>query len=232
MANTLYALYDTGSGVIRSYSYEYDKGNDYILFGGIRYFGTNVAVIQTEFAEIPTDLFMVVDGKLQKVEIPGIVDEDAKTPSNDDTNVDTEDKAISYLIQSKCSEINRACNEAIVNGIDVETTRGTEHFTLTDEDQTNISHWYNIAKTVGCSVPYHADDNDCRPFTAAEMIAVGNAATYWITYNLTYCNQLKKYVQSLKDVSEIFNVSYGTTQLTGNYLDTFNENMQLLTNIK
>ena len=158
MSNTLYALYDTDSGVIRSYSYEYNKGNDYILFNGIRYFGKNVAVIQTEFDEFPTDLFMVVDGKLQKVEIPGIVDDDDKTPSNDDT----EDKAISYLIQSKCSEINRACNEAIVNGIDVETTRGTEHFTLTDEDQTNISHWYNIAKTVGCPVPYHADDNDIR----------------------------------------------------------------------
>ena len=80
-------------------------------------------------------------------------------------------------------------------------------------------------------MPYHADDGDCRPFTAAEMIAVGNAATYWITYNLTYCNQLKKYVQTLTDISAIFNVSYGSTQLSGKYLDTLNENMRLLANI-
>ena len=220
--NIIYALYNKDSGEIDSYSTQCEIYSDYILFNNIKYIGKNFSVIETSFDQIPVDKYIVVDNELQKIT------PEEPTPEEP---VEEESKALLYMIATKCEELNKACNEAIVKGVDAETSKGIEHFSLTDEDQTNIIQWYNIAKTTGCSVPYHSDTNDCRPFTAEEMISVGNAATYWITYNLTYCNQLKKYVQTLSSVEDIFKVTYGVTQLEGEFLDKLNENMNLLTQI-
>ena len=52
-----------------------------------------------------------------------------------------------YLAEAKANkeaEISSSCNAAIVAGMDVETTQGTEHFSLQETDQINLTTAYNV----------------------------------------------------------------------------------------
>lgn len=47
------------------------------------------------------------------------------------------------LKMQKEKEISNSCNLAIINGIDVETSEGEEHFSLEETDQINLTTAYN-----------------------------------------------------------------------------------------
>ena len=82
---------------------------------------------------------------------------------------------------AKIAELAEACTAAIYSGVDVETTQGTEHFSLTLNDQTNIGN-LALQAQAGAAVLYHADGQLCRMFTPAEMLAVMTAAARHKTY--------------------------------------------------
>lgn len=116
------------------------------------------------------------------------------------------------IITRKCEEINNACSNTIKSGIDY----NDEHYDLTDEDQINMLAWSSIAQT-GSSVPYHSSGNPCREYTAEEFLGLVNAATQFKTYQLTYCNLLKRQVVNMTDIEEVKSVTYGVTQLNDTY---------------
>jgi hypothetical protein len=55
-------------------------------------------------------------------------------------------------------------------------------------------------------VPYHADGELCRMFTAEEFMAVANTAIQHIFYHRTYCNHLNAWIRrgSLAEVRDMF----------------------------
>ena len=61
-------------------------------------------------------------------------------------------------------------------GTDTTTSKGTEHFSLTDNDQINLSNLVEQIKNGATQVPYHVDGQLCRMFTAEEMTGVYQAA--------------------------------------------------------
>ena len=124
---------------------------------------------------------------------------------------------------SKLKELSTACNQIIYAGIDY----NNEHYSLTDQDQTNIIVCASVAEK-GKSVPYHADGKHCRPYTSEEFLGLYAAATTHITHNTTYCNLLMRWVETLETVDQVNAVVYGETQLTGSYLEEYNVNMALL----
>ena len=123
---------------------------------------------------------------------------------------------INEVISQKKSELSAECEKTIVAGVDV----GDAHYSLTIEDQANILAWMAVAQT-GKAVPYHQDGQPCRIYTAEEFMKVANAAVAFKTAQTTYCNLLMRQVEAMTDVDEVKAVTYGITQLEGEYAEQY-----------
>lgn len=117
--------------------------------------------------------------------------------------VPLEDKRV-----AKHAEISAASEAAIYAGMDVETTQGTEHFSLTEKDQINLTTAKNAVDKGAAAYPYHADGEMCRIFTAAEINAISQASIAHIIYHTTYCNHLFDWIRRA-DAVELAGITYG-----------------------
>lgn len=112
------------------------------------------------------------------------------------------------LRAAKHAEISAASEAAIYAGMDVETTQGTEHFSLTEKDQINLTTAKNAVDKGAAAYPYHADDARCRIFTADEINAIAQASVAHIIYHTTYCNHLFEWIRRA-DAAELAGITYG-----------------------
>jgi hypothetical protein len=111
---------------------------------------------------------------------------------------------IAQVREAKKEEIGLACSAAIYAGIDV----AGKHYSLTEHDQTEIMAQYTFVKEGAEAVPYHADGELCRMFTAAEFTAISEAATAHIFYHRTYCNHLNAWIARAA-LGEVEAITYG-----------------------
>ena len=109
---------------------------------------------------------------------------------------------------AKHAEVSAASEAAIYAGMDVETTQGTEHFSLTEKDQINLTTAKNAVDKGAAAYPYHADGEMCRIFTAAEINAIGQASIAHKIYHTTYCNHLFEWIRRA-DTAELAGITYG-----------------------
>lgn len=109
------------------------------------------------------------------------------------------------LKEKKLAEISKTCENTITNGIDI----GEEHFSLTQNDQINISSVYQMIKQGGTSALYHADGELCRQFTSDEIINIMTKATEFKTYHTTYCNHLNIWIRRCETIGELQGITYG-----------------------
>ena len=109
---------------------------------------------------------------------------------------------------AKTAEMSAACNAAITAGMDVTTTQGTEHFSLQETDQINLTAAVTAVQQGAAGYPYHADGELCRMFTAAEIGAVGQASIAHKLYHTTYCNHLFAWIRRAT-ASELTGITYG-----------------------
>lgn len=112
------------------------------------------------------------------------------------------------LREAKHAEISAASEAAIYAGMDVETTQGTEHFSLTEKDQINLTTAKNAVEKGAAAYPYHADGEMCRIFTAAEINAIAQASIAHKIYHTTYCNHLFEWIRRA-DAAELAGITYG-----------------------
>lgn len=139
---------------------------------------------------------------------------------DEDKLAEKEKEAFQSFINTKLEELSTQCQEAITSGIEY----NGEHFSYTLTDQNNISNTFQLAMSTGLSVPYHADGQDCRLYSKEEIMNIYFAQETNVTHHTTYFNQLKQYVLTLTTEEEVNAVEYGQ-ELTGEYLDTYNEIM-------
>lgn len=123
--------------------------------------------------------------------------------------------------KDKLNEISTLCKEAILNGIE----HNGEYFSYTTDDQNNILNLVQLSKATGLSVPYHANGLGCRLYSPEDINAIYVKQEINVTHHTTYHNQLKLYINSLQTKEEVNRVYYGM-ELSGEYLDTYNEIMQ------
>lgn len=109
---------------------------------------------------------------------------------------------------AKTAAMSAACNAAIMAGMDVETTQGTEHFSLQETDQINLTAAVTAVQQGAAGYPYHADGELCRMFSAAEIGAVGQASIAHKLYHTTYCNHLFAWIRRAT-ASELTGITYG-----------------------
>lgn len=123
--------------------------------------------------------------------------------------------------ETKIEELSVACNTAINAGMQVQLTDGaTEPFTYGLVDQSNVSEMFNAVLLGATEYPYHANDDDCRMYSAQDIVAIYATLSAFKTGQTTYHNQLKRYVKSLTTQEDIEAVNYGQ-ELTGEYLEAY-----------
>lgn len=119
---------------------------------------------------------------------------------------------IDYLKTQKIKEMSYICNQTIVNGFDIELSDGEiRHFSLTVQDQLNLITLSTMVANGETEIPYHADTELCRIYSAEDVNNIIRYATEFKMYHTTYFNSLKAYIQSLNTREGIKEVSYGIT---------------------
>ena len=113
----------------------------------------------------------------------------------------------------KIADLSAACNAAIVAGMDVETTQGTEHFSLEETDQINLTTALTAVQAGAASYPYHADGQLCRMFTAAEIQTIAQASVQHKLYHTTLCNHLLTWARRAETAEELTGISYTAENL-------------------
>lgn len=127
-----------------------------------------------------------------------------------------EAKQFPFNQKDKLNEISTTCKDIITAGMDVETTEGTEHFSLAETDQINLSTALSAIEQGAKGYPYHADKKLCRMFTAVEIQAIAQAATAHKLYHTTLCNHLLTLVRQATTTKELEAIIYSADCLPTN----------------
>lgn len=114
------------------------------------------------------------------------------------------------LAEKKITMANDACQSLIYAGIDVELTKGTEHFALEPNDQTNIDSMLTAVTLGATEYPYHSDGNQCTLYSAADILTLYVAYKSFVTTQTTYCNFLKIWINRETDKSVLAGIVYGS----------------------
>jgi len=115
-----------------------------------------------------------------------------------------EELTIDGLRADKLAEVSITCQHIIQSGVEVDGKK----YSLTEHDQVEIVAQLAAVKEGAEGVPYHADGELCRIFTAAEFVAVADAAMAHIFYHRTYCNHLNTWIRRAKE-NELKDITYG-----------------------
>lgn len=127
--------------------------------------------------------------------------------------------------EAKLQEISNQCEMAIIKGTEIKlSNEKIESFTYNLFDQSNISEMFNAVLLGATEYPYHANDDNCRIYSAQDIMTIYVTLAAYKTSQTTYHNQLKQYVKTLTTQKEIEAVVYGQ-ELTGEYLEKYNELM-------
>lgn len=124
-----------------------------------------------------------------------------------------DDRPLDEIRADKLAELSNACNAAITAGVDAETTKGTEHFSLQETDQINLTTALSAIQNGSVSYPYHADGQLCRLFSAKEIQDIAEASIKHKLYHTTLCNHLMAWVRRIEDKKELANVKYSIENL-------------------
>ena len=119
-----------------------------------------------------------------------------------------DDRPLDEIRADKLAELSTSCNAAITAGMDVETTQGTEHFSLQETDQINLTTALSAVQSGAAGYPYHADGQLCRLFTAAEIQAIAAASVKHKLYHTTLCNHLLTWARRAETKEELSGITY------------------------
>ena len=119
-----------------------------------------------------------------------------------------DDRPLDEIRTDKLAELSASCNDAITAGMDVETTQGTEHFSLQETDQINLTTALSAVQAGAPGYPYHADGQLCRLFTAAEIQAIAEASVKHKLYHTTLCNHLLTWARRAETREELSGITY------------------------
>ena len=174
--------------------------------------------IPAESTTLPNDETIVIREAYLQVEKLGFTDsnkeiqiaEALKYSYNGEYTIEEEpdDRPLDVIRADKLAELSAACNDAITAGMDVETTQGTEHFSLQETDQINLTTALSAVQSGAAGYPYHADGQLCRLFTAAEIQAIAAASVKHKLYHTTLCNHLLTWARRAETKEELSGITY------------------------
>lgn len=110
--------------------------------------------------------------------------------------------------------LNDTTEQTIYAGVDVKTSYGDEHFSLTANDQANIGNIFNAVVMGVEEFPYHADGKECVIYPKADIVSLYVAMQTLITKLTTHCNLLRQFANSCEDKGTVKAITLAT-ELTG-----------------
>ncbi len=117
---------------------------------------------------------------------------------------------VDYVKGVKIAEMNNACNLTITSGFDIVLSDGeTYHFSLTTQDQLNLITLSSMVTSGETQIPYHADGELCKFYSAEDINSIITMATQFKTFQVSYFNALKAYIETMEDIETISKVTYG-----------------------
>lgn len=120
-----------------------------------------------------------------------------------------EDLSLEDARKAEYQEIASACEQTIYSGVDVSTSSGVEHFSLTEKDQLNL-FGKKMQLLAGVEkLEYHEDGQPCKYFSAEDMQNIVNKAMFCVSYNTTYCNALNMWIKSAEKASNLEQIRWG-----------------------
>ncbi|MDO4315115.1 MAG: hypothetical protein Q4C45_05005 [Oscillospiraceae bacterium] len=114
------------------------------------------------------------------------------------------------LAEKKTAAASQTCQEIIYAGIDVQLSTGTQHFSLTAHDQTNIDSMFTAVTLGATEYPYHADGDQCAMFSAADIVTLYVAYKTFVTTQTTYNNFLRIWINRETDRETLAAIQYGS----------------------
>lgn len=105
--------------------------------------------------------------------------------------------------------LSAACEQTIVSGVDVELSTGTEHFSLTQNDQINLFGKQAQLASGAEQLEYHQDHTPCKYYSAEDMQKIITRAMAWVSYHTTYCNSAFTWLEACEKASDMEVVQYG-----------------------
>ena len=163
------------------------------------------AAIPDGWAEVPAELEAEAIGYLPYIDLT--VSDGVITAVAQGTIPEPD---LSALRTAKLSELSSACNAAIVAGCDVTLSTTTGHISLTDEDQINLTTAVGAVQKGAAGYPYHLDGQLCAIYPAADILAMGEAATAHKLYHTTYANHLFAWVRRCDTLEDVAAITYGS----------------------
>lgn len=140
-----------------------------------------------------------------------ITEDEFENEITESTDFEEPDVTIEYVRESKINEMSRTCNQVIEAGFDITLSDNLQHhFSLTTQDQLNLISLSSMAANGMEAIPYHADGEICKFYSAADISEIVSQATAFKIYHTTYYNALKNYINSLETIEEIAAITYGT----------------------
>lgn len=160
--------------------------------------------------EIDKEEFIALSKSIESGEEIEVSEEIPETPDIEEPSDPNEEITVEYVKSKKIAEMNAMCSSLIRNGFDVELSDGiSHHFSLTEQDQLNLITLSTMVASGETAIPYHADGEPCKFYTVNDINAILTAATAWKTYQVTYNNSLKTYINSLEKITDISAITYG-----------------------
>lgn len=121
-----------------------------------------------------------------------------------------QDYTIDFVKNTKIKEMKRTCRLEIEKGVDVVLSDGNNyHFSLTTQDQLNLTTLSAMIMSGEELIPYHADGELCKYFSVEDISTLISIARKHISYHTTYYNSLKSYILALGDIKDIDVIVYG-----------------------
>lgn len=107
------------------------------------------------------------------------------------------------------TELSITCEKTIYSGVDVELSGGSEHFSLTQNDQLNLFGKQAQLATGAERLEYHQDGEPCKYYSADDMKKIIESAMTWVSYHTTYCNSAFTWLEACQKASDMENIRYG-----------------------
>lgn len=123
-----------------------------------------------------------------------------------------EDNAtLNEVKERKIALLSEDFRQVIYNGVDVETSTGSEHFALGINEQLDLITLCSLASTDVEQIPYHNSDGECRYYSGEDILKIISAANKLKMYHSAYMDSLKRWVSAMQSISEVGQVKYGDT---------------------
>ena len=113
-----------------------------------------------------------------------------------------------FLREEKLAELQKACQDAIYEGVEVATSEGMKKFSLTLQDQINLLRLQNLIDKGISAMPYHADGEPIRHWSSDDVQKILHEADRHIMYHRVYFSLLREWLRRTS-YPDFLGIDYG-----------------------